>query len=163
VSELHLGESTGFAQELLIRRLNGKNATESKGETKEPISAINGQEHSDARRLRRAWLRIISNPATGQEEKCNSLPTSGTRIMMRARCQTRPARSPPILVNWQTLQFESRIDRHDAVDLAVWVLVILAGVDLLRVEEDGRDGHVEGCWRGWGDLCKVSEMIKGFK
>ena len=78
---------------------------------------------------------------------------------MRARCQTRPARSPPILFNWQTLQFESRIDRHDAVDLAVWVLVVLAGVDFLRVEEDGRDGHIEGCWTGRGDLCEVSGLM----
>jgi hypothetical protein len=50
--------------------------------------------------------------------------------------------------SWQTFQFECRIDRYDAIDLAVWVLVVLAGVDFLRVEEDCCDGHVEGGRRG---------------
>ena len=62
--------------------------------------------------------------------------------MMRARRQTCPARSLPILLDRQTFQLESRIDRHDAVDFAVWVLVVLACVDSLRVEEDCCDGHV---------------------
>ena len=67
--------------------------------------------------------------------------------MMRARRQTCPTRSLPVLSDRQTFQLESRIYRHDAVDLAVWVLVVLACVDFLRVEEDCCDGHVE-CGRG---------------
>jgi hypothetical protein len=66
---------------------------------------------------------------------------------MRARRQTRPTRSLPILSNRQPLQLEGVIDRNDAVNLTVRVLVVLTRVDFLRVEEDCCDGHVE-CGRG---------------
>lgn len=72
--------------------------------------------------------------------------------MMRPRRQARPALPLPILPDGQTLQLESVVDRHDAVDLAVRVLVVLPRVDFARVEEDGRYGHVEGCWSWGGDL-----------
>lgn len=71
---------------------------------------------------------------------------------MRPRRQTRPPGSLPILAHGQTLQFERGIDGDDAVDFAVGVLVVLARVDFVGVEVDGRDGHVERLGCGEGDL-----------
>ena len=44
---------------------------------------------------------------------------------------------------WKPFQLESRIDWDDAVDLAVRVFVVLAGVCFLGIEVDASQGHVE--------------------
>lgn len=79
--------------------------------------------------------------------------------MVRTRGQARPAGALPALADGQALELEARVDRHDAVDLAVRVLVVLACVDAGTpggVEVDGCDGHVEGFGGGEGDLTGVS-------
>lgn len=52
--------------------------------------------------------------------------------------QARPARALPVLAYWHTLKFKRWIDLNNAVDLTVWMFVILTGVHLLGVEVDTR-------------------------
>ena len=41
---------------------------------------------------------------------------------MRAWSEARPTRALPVLAHRQTFQFESVVDRNDAVDFPVWML-----------------------------------------
>jgi hypothetical protein len=66
-----------------------------------------------------------------------------------ARSWTRPASSLPAL---HAFELCCIVELDDAVDLAIRVLVVLAGVFLLAVHPDGGDAQVLGVVVGQGDL-----------
>jgi hypothetical protein len=93
-----------------------------------------------------SWFCIIRDATGREEEQRNKGTASNFRIVMRTRTRRRPSRSLPAL---HALELRGLVDLHHAVDLTVWVSVVLPGVDLLTVHEDGRDAEILGLrrWR----------------
>ena len=120
-----------------------------------------GSPSSDGRRLRLARLSIIRDPPTGQEEQCYTLPTTRSRVVVGTRTQACPSGTLPILIDRQPFELEGIVDADDAVDLAVRMLVVLACVLCLRIEVDGRDGHVEVlCQRELDLQCTQQSVLR---
>lgn len=71
---------------------------------------------------------------------------------MCSSSKARPPSALPILADRETFQLESRIDWYHAVDLAIRVLMILAGVFLLGIKVDTGQRHIEVVGAGHLDL-----------
>jgi hypothetical protein len=75
-----------------------------------------------ASRLRLSRLRIVCDPAAGQEKESYTTATSRARVVVCAWCKARPARALPILTHRQAFQLESVVYRDNTIDLSIRML-----------------------------------------
>ena len=101
--------------------------------------------NSDIRRLGSTWFDIVRDPARGQEEQCHQPTTTDLRIVMGPCAWARPSGALPFA---HAFQLGSLVNLDNAVDLAVWMSVILSGVYLLRLHPHGRDAEELGALGG---------------
>lgn len=114
----------------------------------------------NTQRLRHVWRGIVRNPAGWQEKQCHQRAASDLRIVVRPGPRRGPAGALPAL---HPHQFCCVVNLHDAVDLPVWVFVVLALEFLLAVHVHCCDAEIASRRRGKRNLASFVVGARDFR